>query len=128
MQTELVGEKLKTFYKKADIELLDGKIEFWLNQRGELVVADVIDADSCRLRKPTILEDENKNRYLWKDFSRKQVRESLEWKYIRPITDLFEFTWLITNDAPPYTDTLKDYKHFEYSEWWIGQKEVRIRL
>jgi len=105
-QTEWVGQKLKSFYKEADIELLDGKIEFWINKKWKLVVADVIDADSCRMRKPTVLEDEKGNRYLGKDFSREEVQESLEKKYFGPIDDLFKFIWLIDSDTAPYSETL----------------------
>jgi len=117
-QTISVWEKLKDFYSEADIEVLDGKIEFWIAPNWKVVVADVIDADSCRLRKPTVIEDSDGNRYLWKEFTKDEVYDSLIQKYFDPIDKLREIQSLIIEDSSPYNDTLDIIEKHCKSEPW----------
>ena len=116
LQTVEVGEKLQEFYIQEGIEVLDGKIEFWVDTQWKLKVADVIDADSCRLRKPLIWEDSDGNKYLGEWFSKDDVRKSLKTKYFTPIENLFSFVWLIWGEEAPYTETLAVIEKFCISE------------
>jgi phosphoribosylaminoimidazole-succinocarboxamide synthase len=45
-------EVLEAFFKQYDFHLMDFKIEFGVTQDGKLVIADVLDNDSWRLRDP----------------------------------------------------------------------------
>lgn len=51
--TERTFEQLQLFFTTEGIKVFDWKIEFGLNKNWELKLWDVIDADSCRLRKVT---------------------------------------------------------------------------
>ena len=48
-QALLINEKLKYFFLKTQLELIDFKMEFGLDSKGNLVLADDITPDSCRL-------------------------------------------------------------------------------
>ncbi len=70
-----VNEVLKVLFSKAGIKLVDFKIEFGKNQKGEIVLADEITPDCCRLW------DEKSNEKMDKDRFRRDlgnIRESYE--------------------------------------------------
>ena len=48
-QARLVNQALQTFFKKIGVTLVDFKIEFGRNAKGEIVLGDEITPDSCRL-------------------------------------------------------------------------------
>jgi len=56
---------LEDLLSRLDLKLVDFKIEFGVGPNGELLLADVIDADSCRIR------DEN-----WEDLSKESFRQN----------------------------------------------------
>ena len=63
--TELVfkvNEVLKDFFAKADIELIDFKVEFG-RYKGEIILADEISPDTCRLWDATTHEKLDKDRF-----------------------------------------------------------------
>jgi phosphoribosylaminoimidazole-succinocarboxamide synthase len=75
LETLLTWNQLKEFYTKVWITVFDWKVEFWKNLKWELVLADVIDWDSCRLRDVSVVEwTDWKNYILW-DY----IPEELDW-------------------------------------------------
>lgn len=65
-QTKEVWEWVRSMYAQVWVDTFDWKVEFWFNEHDELVLADVIDWDSCRLRIPYIIEwDDGKNYLVW---------------------------------------------------------------
>lgn len=48
-QAFLINKKLKEFFLKANLDLVDFKMEFGLSLKGDLILADDITPDSCRL-------------------------------------------------------------------------------
>ncbi len=113
-QTTNVWNKLKELYKKADLELFDGKIEFGINSKWELVVADVIDGDSCRLRKPLIVESEKWTYHTWKSINRDIVLDYLAEKYTWPVINFFNYVGLILSKDESDTDELISYIEWEF--------------
>jgi phosphoribosylaminoimidazole-succinocarboxamide synthase len=75
-----VNEKLKVFFAAMGIDLIDFKIEFGLDARGEIVLADEITPDSCRLWDQKTGEKLDKDRFR-RDLGR--VKESYEEVYQR---------------------------------------------
>ncbi len=70
-----VNEALKTFFSACGIKLVDFKLEFGKNEKGEIVLGDEISPDSCRLW------DEETNEKLDKDRFRRdlgQVKEKYQ--------------------------------------------------
>ena len=60
----LVNQKLKAFFDSAGLELIDFKLEFGkLAGRKELLLADEISCDSCRLWDKTTGEKRDKDRF-----------------------------------------------------------------
>ncbi len=55
-ETDKIFESLKNLFHFVWIELFDWKIEFWVNKKWELMLSDVIDWDSLRLRKDIQIE------------------------------------------------------------------------
>ena len=49
-KTENAWLGVKSFMNKADVSLLDWKVEFWIDKDGRLLLWDSVDADSNRLR------------------------------------------------------------------------------
>lgn len=76
LETKKTWEELKDFYSKVWITLFDWKVEFWKNSKWELVLADVIDWDSCRLRELNIVMWNDDKFYLVWDY----LPEELVWK------------------------------------------------
>ncbi len=71
-----VNEILKDFFAKLDLELVDFKLEMGINQLGELVVADEISPDNCRIWDKRI--DDQLDRILDKDRFRKDLGSVIE--------------------------------------------------
>jgi len=44
-----INELLSTFFKKTGLILVDFKVEYGLTSKGQIVLADEISPDSCRL-------------------------------------------------------------------------------
>lgn len=65
-ETLKVGLALKEFNTQTELDLLDGKIEFWTDKDGKLKVSDVVDWDSCRIRSVLIVEWSDGKLYLTK--------------------------------------------------------------
>ncbi len=74
--TKETFQALENYWSRHDFKLIDFKIEFGITKAGELVVADVIDNDSWRLR--------NKN---WEDISKQSFRDG---ESIDKIADKYE--------------------------------------
>ena len=55
---------LKSFFEKLDLLLVDFKLEMGINRSGQLVVADEISPDSCRLWDRNSNEPMDKDRFL----------------------------------------------------------------
>jgi phosphoribosylaminoimidazole-succinocarboxamide synthase len=48
-QTLQINDALKRFFHQIDLDLIDFKIEFGRNSRGEIILSDEISPDTCRL-------------------------------------------------------------------------------
>ena len=62
-QTKKINELLKEFFKKADIELVDFKIEFGKDTVGNIILADEISPDCCRLWDKDTRKKMDKDRF-----------------------------------------------------------------
>jgi phosphoribosylaminoimidazole-succinocarboxamide synthase len=60
-----INDVLQAFFLQCGITLVDFKLEFGLNQRGQLILADEISPDTCRLWNQT--DDDPKQRVMDKD-------------------------------------------------------------
>lgn len=58
-----VNEALKTFFSACGIKLVDFKLEFGKNEKGEIVLGDEISPDSCRLWDAETNEKLDKDRF-----------------------------------------------------------------
>ena len=58
-----VNEVMKAEFKKANMELIDFKIEFGKTSDGEIILADEISPDTCRLWDSTTMEKLDKDRF-----------------------------------------------------------------
>jgi phosphoribosylaminoimidazole-succinocarboxamide synthase len=54
---------MKDVFRQAGIELIDFKIEFGKNRQGEIILADEISPDSCRLWDLKTQEKLDKDRF-----------------------------------------------------------------
>jgi phosphoribosylaminoimidazole-succinocarboxamide synthase len=59
----LINKLLKEFFKKIGIDLVDFKVEFGTNASGEIILADEISPDSCRLWDSKTQEKLDKDRF-----------------------------------------------------------------
>ena len=75
-----INLNLKEFFAKASIELIDFKIELGWDSRAELILADEITPDSCRLWDQTTGEKMDKDRFR-RDLG--SVKENYEQVYFR---------------------------------------------
>lgn len=71
-----VNKIMQEFFKSLDLELVDFKIELGLNRLGDLLVADEISPDNCRIWDKRI--DDNDDRILDKDRFRKDLGSVVE--------------------------------------------------
>jgi len=96
-QTTQVWSELRSLYIWEDLHLHDFKVEYGKRKKdGKVVLADVIDGDSKRLRKPIILEWENGQRYLWKDVKPwYTINMYLHDKYMTPFKDYAQFMYAV---------------------------------
>ena len=62
-KTKQINGLLKTFFLKRGIKCVDFKLEFGLNKEGEVVLADEISPDTCRLWDLTTNEKLDKDRF-----------------------------------------------------------------
>ena len=58
-----VNQELKKKFSDAEMELIDFKLEFGKDPKGEIVLADEISADSCRIWKKGTKEKMDKDRF-----------------------------------------------------------------
>lgn len=58
-----VNEALLSFFKKIDLDLIDFKLEFGVNEAGEIVLGDEISPDSCRLWDSKTGDNLDKDRF-----------------------------------------------------------------
>lgn len=78
--TAKVFQELQNFYQLWWVTVFDGKIEFWTSKsiqidwEWDLMVWDVIDADSCRLRKDVVIEEKD-----WVKIVTQQTPLDKEW-------------------------------------------------
>lgn len=70
--TSKINDLLKQFFAKINVNLIDFKIEFGKNKDGEIILADEISPDSCRLW------DINTGEKLDKDLFRKNIGDIKE--------------------------------------------------
>ena len=68
--TPKIFDKMRDDYLDLWIMLFDWKVEFWIDPQGELMLADVIDGDSCRLRIPSKVELSSWEELEWENLSR----------------------------------------------------------
>jgi phosphoribosylaminoimidazole-succinocarboxamide synthase len=68
---------VETFVGLVGLILIDFKIEFGMGPNGELLIADVFDADSCRIRT-----------YDWRELSKELFRQNKDMKEIK---DAYEY-------------------------------------
>jgi len=61
--TARVGELLKEFYEKLDVELIDFKLEFGRLENGQIILCDEISPDTCRLVDMSTGEKLDKDRF-----------------------------------------------------------------
>jgi phosphoribosylaminoimidazole-succinocarboxamide synthase len=59
----MINQHLKEFFKKMDIDLIDFKVEFGISNNGEIMLADEISPDSCRLWDMKTQEKLDKDRF-----------------------------------------------------------------
>lgn len=69
INTEKIFNVLDLLYEAMGIMVFDWKIEFWVNHEWDLILADVIDGESCRLREVLILQDKNWKYWLYNSYS-----------------------------------------------------------
>ncbi len=62
-QARKVNEVLKTFFDKRDLKLVDYKLEFGRDNKGEIILADEISPDSCRLWDKATNQKLDKDRF-----------------------------------------------------------------
>ena len=62
-QARKVNEVLKTFFDKRDLKLVDFKLEFGRDNKGEIILADEISPDSCRLWDKATNQKLDKDRF-----------------------------------------------------------------
>ena len=55
--------KIKTFFDKRDLKLVDFKLEFGRDNKGEIILADEISPDSCRLWDKATNQKLDKDRF-----------------------------------------------------------------
>lgn len=58
-----INEALKAFFAKCEIKLVDFKLEFGKNEKGQIVLGDEISPDSCRLWDQKTNEKLDKDRF-----------------------------------------------------------------
>ena len=58
-----INEFLKAFFKKINVDLIDFKIEFGKTPDGQIILADEISPDTCRLWDATTHEKLDKDRF-----------------------------------------------------------------
>ena len=58
-----INEFLKAFFKKINVDLIDFKIEFGKTPDGQIILADEISPDTCRLWNATTHEKLDKDRF-----------------------------------------------------------------
>lgn len=73
--TARINEVLKGLFERINVRLVDFKIEFGKTQEGEIILADEVSPDSCRLWDATTNERLDKDRFR-RDMGR--VREAYE--------------------------------------------------
>ena len=61
--TNKINDLLKEFFKKQNINLIDFKIEFGRDEKGEILLADEISPDTCRFWDATTGEKLDKDRF-----------------------------------------------------------------
>ena len=74
--TYQVNDILKAFLESLDLELVDFKLEMGINQSGEILVADEISPDNCRIWDKRI--DHDQDRILDKDRFRNDLGSVVE--------------------------------------------------
>ncbi len=74
-KTKEAWEWIKELYSEVWLDVFDGKVEFWQNSKWEIILADVIDGASCRIKIPYIVEWKDWKTYLVWDF----MKEELDW-------------------------------------------------
>lgn len=62
-ETKKINELLKEFFLKANLILVDFKIEFGITDSGEIILADEISPDTCRLWDINTLNKLDKDRF-----------------------------------------------------------------
>jgi phosphoribosylaminoimidazole-succinocarboxamide synthase len=95
-KTCIISKKIKDFYDLVWLDTFDWKIEFWKNTKWELVLADVIDWDSCRLRIPYTVIWNDGNTYLSKIFEEHEL-EWVCWKdieYFEQFSAIMPSMWI----------------------------------
>ncbi|WFD09941.1 phosphoribosylaminoimidazolesuccinocarboxamide synthase [Tepidibacter hydrothermalis] len=58
-----INELLKTFFKKLDLKLIDFKLEFGKTQDNEIILADEVSPDTCRLWDVNTNQKMDKDRF-----------------------------------------------------------------
>ena len=58
-----INELLKTFFKKLDLKLIDFKLEFGKTQDNQIILADEVSPDTCRLWDVNTNEKMDKDRF-----------------------------------------------------------------
>lgn len=106
-QTAIIFESLKELNENIGLTTFDWKIEFWTNITWELVLADVIDADSCRLREVFVVEWED-----WKNYLTQKFKED-------DFQNLEEF-WVKWKDKKP----ANYWEEFEVLPEWMWIKRI----
>jgi len=112
---------INKFWSEVWIDTFDGKVEFWLNKQNELVLADVIDWDSCRLRIPYVVEWDDWKNYLTWDFLPGELEKNT-WhnlSYFEKLGILPE--WMKIKKYVWVTWLDKDW----YRAWWSVNDTVR---
>ena len=71
-ETLKINELLKAFFLKLNLKLVDFKIEFGKDSEGNIILADEVSPDTCRLW------DVNTNEKLDKDRFRKDLGDLVE--------------------------------------------------
>ncbi len=62
-QASKINELLKTFFKKLDLKLIDFKLEFGKTQDNQIILADEVSPDTCRLWDVNTNEKMDKDRF-----------------------------------------------------------------
>ena len=121
-KTKEAWEWIKEMYNEVWLNTYDGKVEFWRNGKWEIILADVVDWASCRIKIPYVIEWDDWKTYLAWDFT----REELNWVW------WYDYSYFEKLDAIPDNVGMKKIILAEwldkdwYRKWWDAKETATV--